>query len=249
MRTLKQRPTTSANCHGGQPANLAKKHDSGRTLGQEEQQSGEEALHVAAPVKYAMYSSCPPTPSFHSCIQGDGGAMVISYFEIESLHFKIISILLFIGVVLYGGRRASLAFEIPETNSFHHEYSSMACAVEVVDDVFSAVEHIHSYGSAHTECIITEDKEIAEIFLKQVDSAAVFHNASTRFCDGARFGLGAEVGISTSRIHARGPVGVEGLLTTKWLLRGNGQVVDGDKGVNYTHKNLSLEQKLDNGTV
>ncbi|KAH0462054.1 hypothetical protein IEQ34_009629 [Dendrobium chrysotoxum] len=154
------------------------------------------------------------------------------------------------GVVLFGGPRASLAFEIPETNSFHHEYSSMACTIEVVDSVLSAIEHIHSYGSAHTDCIITEDKEIAEIFLNQVDSAAVFRNASTRFCDGARFGLGAEVGISTSRIHARGPVGVEGLLTTRWLLRGNGQVVDGDKGIIYTHKNLPLErQKMDNGTV
>ncbi|KAL0918056.1 hypothetical protein M5K25_010044 [Dendrobium thyrsiflorum] len=149
------------------------------------------------------------------------------------------------GVVLFGGPRASLAFEIPGTNSFHHEYSSMACTIEVVDSVLSAIEHIHSYGSAHTDCIITEDKEIAEIFLNQVDSAAVFHNASTRFCDGARFGLGAEVGISTSRIHARGPVGVEGLLTTRWLLRGNGQVVDGDKGIIYTHKNLPLEKAME----
>lgn len=153
------------------------------------------------------------------------------------------------GIIFYGGPRASMAFKIPEANSFHHEYNSMACSVEVVDDVLSAIKHIHSYGSAHTDCIITEDKEIAEIFLNQVDSAAVFHNASTRFCDGARFGLGAEVGISTSRIHARGPVGVEGLLTTRWLLRGNGQVVDGDKGVVYTHKNIPLDHYLEDGAV
>ncbi|CAL5322547.1 unnamed protein product [Camellia sinensis] len=154
------------------------------------------------------------------------------------------------GVAIYGGPRASSLLNIPEARSFHHEYCSLACTVEIVDDVYAAIDHIHRHGrglslfalvdSAHTDSIITEDHEVAEIFLRQVDSAAVFHNASTRFSDGARFGLGAEVGISTSRIHARGPVGVEGLLTTRWIGRGSGQVVDGDKGVIYTHKDLSL---------
>ncbi|KAM1612743.1 hypothetical protein PS2_001346 [Malus domestica] len=128
------------------------------------------------------------------------------------------------GVTLYGGPRASVLLRIPEAHSFHHEYSSMACTVD-----------------AHTDCVIAEDREVVDAFLGKVDSAAVFHNASPRFCDGARFGLGAEVGISTSRIHARGPVGVEGLLTTRWILRGHGQIVDGDKGVTYTHKDLPIE--------
>ncbi|KAJ6799695.1 delta-1-pyrroline-5-carboxylate synthase-like isoform X2 [Iris pallida] len=145
------------------------------------------------------------------------------------------------GVALCGGPRATIKFDIPLAHSFHHEYNSMACAVEVVDDVLAAIDHINCHGSAHTDCIVTEDHEAAEMFLNQVDSAAVFHNASTRFCDGARFGLGAEVGISTSRIHARGPVGVEGLLTTRWILRGSGQIVDGDKDVTYTHKSLPLQ--------
>ncbi|KAH1199100.1 Delta-1-pyrroline-5-carboxylate synthase 1 [Glycine max] len=114
------------------------------------------------------------------------------------------------GVQLYGGPRASSLLKISETHSFHLD--------------------------AHTECIVAEDSEIAEAFLSQVDSAAVFHNASTRFCDGARFGLGAEVvGISTSRLHARGPVGVEG------ILRGSGQVVNGDRGVTYTYKDLPVK--------
>ncbi|KAK4579286.1 hypothetical protein RGQ29_029099 [Quercus rubra] len=145
------------------------------------------------------------------------------------------------GVTLYGGPQASCLLNFPEARSFHHEYNSLACTVEIVDDVYAAIDHIHQHGSAHTDCIIAEDQEVADVFLHQVDSAAVFHNASTRFCDGARFGLGAEVGISTSRIHARGPVGVEGLLTTRWILKGSGQVVDGDKDIVYTHKDLTNE--------
>ncbi|XP_060175489.1 delta-1-pyrroline-5-carboxylate synthase-like isoform X2 [Lycium barbarum] len=145
------------------------------------------------------------------------------------------------GVSLFGGPKASSLLNVPEANSFHHEYGALACTVEIVEDVNAAIDHIHHHGSAHTDSIITEDKEVAELFLHQVDSAAVLHNASTRFSDGFRFGLGAEVGISTSRIHARGPVGVEGLLTTRWLARGSGQIVDGDKEIVYTHKDLDLE--------
>ncbi|KAJ0551395.1 putative glutamate-5-semialdehyde dehydrogenase, Glutamate 5-kinase [Helianthus annuus] len=143
------------------------------------------------------------------------------------------------GVRIKGGPRASSALNLPAAPSFHHEYGSLACTVEIVDDVHAAIDHIHKHGSAHTDCIITQDREVADIFLRQVDSAAVLHNASTRFSDGFRFGLGAEVGISTSRIHARGPVGVEGLLTTRWIGRGSGQVVDNDKGVVYTHRDLT----------
>ncbi|XP_024964087.1 delta-1-pyrroline-5-carboxylate synthase-like [Cynara cardunculus var. scolymus] len=142
------------------------------------------------------------------------------------------------GVTLFAGPRVNGVVNFSKANTFHHEYNSKACTIEIVKDVDEAIDHIHSYGSSHTECIVTDDHDVAEHFLSRVDSAAVFHNASTRFCDGARFGLGAEVGISTSKIHARGPVGVEGLLTTRWVLRGKGQVVEGDKGVIYTHKDL-----------
>ena len=134
------------------------------------------------------------------------------------------------------GRVASL----PSAPALRHEWGGLNVSVRVVEGLDAAVEHIHDHGSGHTDGILTTSDAAAERFLASVDSACVFANASTRFSDGFRFGLGAEVGISTSRIHARGPVGVEGLLTTRCKLRGCNQTVDKDRGVTYTHKKLPL---------
>jgi len=105
------------------------------------------------------------------------------------------------------------------------EYSDLILSVKVVSSIEEAIAHIHRYGSKHTETIVTEDDEAAKRFMEEVDAAGVFHNASTRFADGFRYGLGAELGISTSKLHARGPVGLEGLTTYKYKLFGNGQTV------------------------
>ncbi|MCI6422824.1 MAG: glutamate-5-semialdehyde dehydrogenase [Blautia sp.] len=115
--------------------------------------------------------------------------------------------------------------ELMGEEEFNTEYLDLIVSVKLVENVQEAVAHINRFGSHHTDCIITEKKETAEIFMQLVDSAGVYQNCSTRFADGFRYGFGAEVGISTGKIHARGPVGLEGLVTYKYKLFGQGQIV------------------------
>jgi glutamate-5-semialdehyde dehydrogenase len=125
---------------------------------------------------------------------------------------------------------------------YRTEFLDLVLALKTVGSVEEAVEHINSHGSHHTDAIITEDPVAAEYFLSRVDSAGVMHNASTRFADGFRYGLGAEVGISTTKTHARGPVGLEGLIIHKYRLYGNGQAAGayGPRGRSFLHEPLSV---------
>jgi delta-1-pyrroline-5-carboxylate synthetase len=184
---------------------------------------------VDAKVDYPAACNAAEKVLIHADLVPTGGAQ------------RIVDALRAAHVAVNGGARAAGVLSLPTAPALRHEYSAPEITVEIVAGMDEAIEHVHAYGSGHTESIITEDKAAAEVFLRRVDSACVFHNASTRFSDGFRFGLGAEVGISTGRIHARGPVGVEGLLTTRWLLRGKGQVVDKDRAVSYTHKKMPTD--------
>ena len=130
------------------------------------------------------------------------------------------------GVKLFGTKEVTDIINATTIDeSEFKEYLELAASIKLVADVKEACEHINRYGSHHTDSIITEDDEAAETFMQLVDSAGVYKNCSTRFADGFRYGFGAEVGISTGKIHARGPVGLEGLVTYKYRLYGDGQIV------------------------
>ncbi|MFL6332558.1 MAG: glutamate-5-semialdehyde dehydrogenase [Pyrinomonadaceae bacterium] len=131
---------------------------------------------------------------------------------------------------------------VPATEEdWGREYSDMVVSVKTVRDFAEALGHIARYGSRHTEAIVTEDGERASRFLAEVDAAGVYHNASTRFADGFRYGLGAELGISTAKLHARGPVGLEGLTTYKYLLAGDGHTVASYSSGERTFKHRRLK--------
>jgi glutamate-5-semialdehyde dehydrogenase len=150
------------------------------------------------------------------------------------------------GVELRGDAATRDVVDVGEATAenWRSEYGDLELDVKVVGDVYEAVDHVNTYGSKHTESILTEDEDAAAVFMQGVDAASVFHNASTRFADGYRYGLGAEVGISTGKIHARGPVGLAGLTTYKYYLEGDGQCVatySGEDAVPFTHEDFDGE--------
>ena len=148
------------------------------------------------------------------------------------------------GVRLVGdsASRALGVVEVASEEDWATEYLDLILSVRVVPDMDAALDHIRSYGSRHTEAIVSNDKKTAEYFLRSVDSAGVYHNCSTRFADGFRYGFGAEVGISTQTLPPRGPVGLEGLVTYRYRLRGEGHIVaDYANGKSiFSHRDLPL---------
>ncbi|MDD5326311.1 MAG: glutamate-5-semialdehyde dehydrogenase [Phycisphaerae bacterium] len=148
------------------------------------------------------------------------------------------------GVEIRGCEKTASIIKVKQANEkdWSTEYLDYIISIKVVDGLDEAIEHINRYGSHHTDTIVTANKEKAKKFMELVDSANVFWNASTRFSDGYRYGLGAEVGISTTKIHSRGPVGLEGLVIYKWKLLGSGQAVADYSGKNakkFIHKKLN----------
>jgi len=128
---------------------------------------------------------------------------------------------------------------------FDTEFLNLTLAIKSVSSTEEAILHINTHGSHHTDAILTSSKDVAEIFMNQVDSAGVFWNTSTRMADGNRFGFGTEVGVSTNKIHARGPVGLEGLMIYKYKIRGNGQLTatygQGDGQKPWKHEKMTLD--------
>jgi glutamate-5-semialdehyde dehydrogenase len=146
---------------------------------------------------------------------------------VETTHLRpLIAMLIDAGCEVRGDaavQKADKRVKPASKEDWSTEYLDAIITAGVVENIDAAIEHIERYGSHHTDAIVTEDKAAAEKFLREVDSAIVLHNASTQFADGGEFGFGAEIGIATGRLHARGPVGVEQLTTFKYRIRGTGQ--------------------------
>lgn len=180
-----------------------------------------KAIKVALDAKTQYVSVCNATETF-----------LVDEELKDTLLIDLVRELREAGVTIYGDDYVSEKFGCEKVTEWHHEYLDMKCSVKLVSGIDEAIAHINRNGSGHTDAIITEDKAAADRFMLGVDSGSVLVNCSTRFADGFRYGFGAEVGISTSKIHARGPVGLEGLVSYKYKLIGNGDIVgDFAKGV------------------
>jgi glutamate-5-semialdehyde dehydrogenase len=176
----------------------------------------EQAIRIADNAKTQRYSPCNTMETLlvHAAIASQVLPALAAIYEAK-------------GVEMRGDERARAlvpAMNAATEDDWYAEYLAPILAIRVVDSLDAAIDHIARYGSQHTDAIVTDDHPNAMRFLREVDSSSVMVNASTRFADGFEYGLGAEIGISTNKLHARGPVGLEGLTSRKWIVLGNGQV-------------------------
>lgn len=177
----------------------------------------DEALPVCVDAKVDYPAACNATETFlvHEAIADTFVPQLVEALEDE-------------GVTIHAdeaARRRAPSCQEADASTWGTEWGDLACGLRIVGGLDEAIEHVNEHGSGHTDAILTEDEDAAHRFIDGVDAAGVYWNASTRFADGYRYGLGAEVGISTGKVHARGPVGLEGLTTTTWILKGDGHVV------------------------
>lgn len=189
----------------------------------------EMAVKVATDAKTQYVSVCNATET-----------MLIHKDVAQAVLPKLAESLVCHNVEIFGCEKTQKIIKCKLATDWKSEWLDYKVSIRIVDSLEDAIEHINTYSSRHTEAIITKNPQAAEKFMNLVDSADVFWNASTRFADGFRYGLGAEVGISTNKLHARGPVGLEGLTIYKWKLKGNGQIVaDYASGKStFTHKKI-----------
>ena len=176
----------------------------------------EQAIRIADNAKTQRYSPCNTMETLlvHADIAGAVLPPLAAIYAAK-------------GVEMRGDDRARAlvpAMRPATEDDWYAEYLAPIIAIRVVDSIDAAIDHIARYGSQHTDAIVTEDHSNAMRFLREVDSSSVMVNASTRFADGFEYGLGAEIGISTNKLHARGPVGLEGLTSLKWIVLGSGQI-------------------------
>jgi glutamate-5-semialdehyde dehydrogenase len=193
------------------------------------------AIAIDSKTQYPAACNAIETLLIHQSIAGQFLPLIIDRLQAHGVEIRLSQL----GHEILG--RDDLTIDLAIATDWATEYSDLIIAIQIVADLDAAIAHINTYGSRHTDCIVTETSSTAQVFLDRVDSANVFHNCSTRFSDGFRYGFGAEVGISTQKMPPRGPVGLEGLVTYKYQLQGTGQIVATYAGENakpFTHRDL-----------
>src|SRR5690606_36591206 len=181
----------------------------------------DQAARIVASAKISRPSVCKPldTVVVDASVAASFLERLLPFFQdaevevfADSRSFSVLQVL--------GLQKLQKATEL----DFGREFLSLGCSIKVVDSFNDAITHIDDHSSKHSECIVSNDSQKVSLFMESIDAAAVYHNASTRFTDGGEFGLGAEIGISTQKLHARGPFALEKLVTEKWYISGSGQI-------------------------